>query len=59
MSAGHHYRIFVYLAGETRMLLCTVFSADAVAAVLRTLCAADQPEYTRLEVEMIPSVLPA
>lgn len=48
----YHYRIYVFLAGETRMLLCTVESPEAVGSVLVTLCRADHPEYTRIEVEM-------
>lgn len=48
----YSYRIFVYLAGETRMLLCTVESPESVGAVLTTLCRAERPEYQRVEVEL-------
>lgn len=49
---AYRFQIWVYLAGETRMLLCTVESADAVGAVLTTLCGAAHPEYSRIEVEL-------
>lgn len=46
------YRIYVYLAGDTQMLLCTVESPESVGEVLTTLCRADRPEYQRIEVEL-------
>ena len=51
------YRIFVCLAGETLMQLCTVESPAAVAAVLQALCAADKPEFSKIVVELVPSGL--
>lgn len=48
----YQYRIIVWIAGEQRMVLCSVSTADMVAEVLRTLCRADNPEYTRIEVEL-------
>lgn len=55
----YQYRIYVYLAGETRMQLCEVGSPEAVAAVISTLCRVDNPAYTRLEVELFqPVVMP-
>lgn len=51
-----HYRIYVYLAGETKMTLCTVESPEAVGAVLTTLCKVEQPEYQRLEIEIFEPI---
>lgn len=52
----HHYRIYVYLAGDTKMLLCTVSSPEAVGSVITTLCRAEQPEYQRVEIEIYEPV---
>lgn len=54
----YQYRIYVYLAGETRMQLCEVSSPEAVAAVISTLCRVDNPAYTRLEVELFKPMVP-
>ena len=50
----YEYRIHVYLSGDTRMLLCTVYTADAVGAILAALCGAAKPHYARIEVEIGP-----
>lgn len=56
MENLYNYRVSVWLAGDTKMLLCTVSSPEAVAAVIKTLCRAEKPEYTRLEVELFKPV---
>lgn len=50
--SGCHYHIYVYLQGDTRMLLCTVESVSSVASVVAMLIGADHPEFTRVEVEI-------
>lgn len=54
----YQYRIYVYLAGETKMQLCEVSSPEAVAAVISTLCRVDAPAYTRLEIELFKPLNP-
>ena len=48
--SGWHFRIILWLVGDTQMTLCTVLTPDAVADVLRVLCSVANPEYTRIEV---------
>ena len=48
----YHYKIHIYLSGDVKYCLCTVESPEAVASVVATLCRADRPEFTKLEVEL-------
>ena len=48
----YHFRIYVYLQGDTKMLLCTAETLDAAMAIVRTLAGADRPEFQRIEIEL-------
>lgn len=50
----YEYRIHITLPGETEYHLCTVYSAEAVAAVMAALCGAARPNYHRVSVMIAP-----
>lgn len=51
---NYEYRVYVYLSGDQRMLLCTCDDPDNVTAVIHSLCSASRPGYARIEVEIAP-----
>jgi hypothetical protein len=51
---AYEYRIYVFLAGDTRMQLCTVYTAEAAGALVASLCGASRPCYARIEIEIGP-----
>lgn len=50
----YEYRVYVYLAGEARLLLCTCDDAQGAAATVLALCRASRPGYARIEIEIAP-----
>lgn len=53
------YRIYVYLQGDTRMVLCEVDTPEAVLDIVGSLCTIKRPQYTRVEIEIYEPVSPA
>lgn len=53
----HEYRVYVYLAGDARYLLCTVLTAEGVGALMTALCQPENPGYSKIEVEIAPRAL--
>lgn len=45
------WKVYVFLAGDTRMHLCTCANAENAAAIVRSLCGADRPQFMRVELE--------
>lgn len=50
----YEYRVYVFLAGDTRMQLCVCDDPEGAAAIVLSLCRASRPGYARIEVEIAP-----
>lgn len=50
----HSYEIIVYLSGDQPMSLCKCVELHSAMAVVERLCAVSHPNYTRIEIRILP-----
>lgn len=56
---SREFRVMVVLPGNAEMQLCSCTTANMAAEVIRVLCDADKPAFTRVIVEIGLDLTPA